>query len=225
MKTNRQRFMLAIAAAAVVASIAACSSGNSAEQQALTPGTGAAEPSGQHASGPSASPPDEEKPAVEEAKGEALFADIPAYDGNPEMKLTIGGQETTARFESMAPFHPFGLYVPSALERYDFEDGVDFGYNDKRDSITIGPFSQFSVEEANLTRTNETLAPFAEYVGSQPEGGDNPAIVTDFFAFEHEGTRYGIRFRYGKEEAAAAVPLFLETVRQLRLVNVGEGSN
>jgi len=224
MKTNRQRFMLAIAAAAAAASIAACSSGNSAEQQALTRGTGAAEPSGQHAAGPSASQP-EEKPAVEEAKSEALFADIPAYDGNPEMKLTIGGQETTARFESMVPFEPFGLYVPTVLERYDYEDGIEFGYNDKRDSIAIHPLSQFGFEEAELARTNETLAPFAEYVGSQPEGGDNPAILTDFFIFEHEGTRYGIRFRYGKEEAAAAVPLFLETVRQLRLVNVGEGSN
>jgi len=135
----------------------------------------------------------------------------------PYFRLLIDGKEVTSKFESLAPFEPFGLYVPSVLERYDVEDGVEFEY-DTRNLITIGPYSQFAVKEADLKKTYEAIVPFAEYIGSQPEGGDNPAILTDFFAFEHEGTRYGIRFRYGKDDAATAVPRFLETIRTLKLV-------
>ncbi|WP_169082007.1 hypothetical protein [Paenibacillus sp. PL91] len=55
--------------------------------------------------------------------------------------MTIDGKEVNAKLESLARFVPFGLYVPSVLERYDMEDGVEFGY-DTRNLITIGLLSQ-----------------------------------------------------------------------------------
>ncbi|KRE34991.1 hypothetical protein ASG81_22530 [Paenibacillus sp. Soil522] len=223
--------ILILAAAAVITATVGCSKGNSGEatdnigqNQTANQDTGQQNKDGQignngmePANDGAAKSPLAEQPADDTAGSESLFVDIPVHDGISEIKMTIDGKEVTARFESLAPFEPFGLYVPSVLERYDMEDGVEFEY-DTRNLITIGPFSQFAVKEADLKKTYEALVPFAEYIGSQPEGGDNPAILTDFFAFEHEGTRYGIRFRYGKDDAATAVPRFLETIRTLKLV-------
>lgn len=231
MKSNHKRLIFILAIAAIITATAACSKGNSGEvtdnigqNQTMSQDTGHQNMEGQMrnngtepANGGATKSPLAEQPADDAAGSESLFVDIPVYDGTSEIKMTIDGKEVTAKFESLAPFEPFGLYVPSVLERYDMEDGVEFGY-DTRNLITIGPFSQFAVEEADLKKTYEALVPFAEYTGSQPEGGDNPAILTAFFAFEHEGIRYGIRFRYGKDDAATAVPLFLETIRTLKLV-------
>ncbi|QYR19604.1 hypothetical protein KZ483_17060 [Paenibacillus sp. sptzw28] len=231
MKSNHKRLMLILAAAAVVTATAACSKGSPGE---VTHNIGQNQTTNkdtnqQSKDGPignngtdatndgAAKSPLAEQPADDAAGSELPLTDIPVYEGTSKIKMTIDGKEVTAKFESLAPFEPFGLYLPSVLERYDMEDGVEFGY-DTRNLITIGPFTQFAVEEASLKKTYEALVPFAEYIGSQPEGGDNPAILTDFFAFEHEGTRYGIRFRYGKDDAATAVPRFLETIRTLKLV-------
>ncbi|MDQ0061400.1 hypothetical protein [Paenibacillus harenae] len=57
--------------------------------------------------------------------------------------------------------------------------------------VTIIPVSPRG--EADLKKTNDALAPFW-------------------------GTRYGIRFRYGKDDASTAVPRFLKTIRTLKLV-------
>ncbi|MDQ0110728.1 hypothetical protein [Paenibacillus harenae] len=213
MKSYHKRLILILAAVAVITATA-CSKSNSGEvidnlgqNQTTEPTNGGATKS-----------PSAQQPADDAAGSESLFAEIPVHDGTSEIKMTIDGKEVTAKFESLAPSEPFGFYVPSVLERYDMEDGVEFGY-DTRNLITIGLFSQFAVEEADLKKTNEALVPFAEYIGSQPEGGDNPAILTDYFGFDHEGTtRYGIRFRYGKDDALTAVPHFLETIRTLVLV-------
>lgn len=232
-----KRRILILAAIVVIIATAACSKGNSGEatenigqNKAANQDSGQKNKDGQIGNNGTATTNDvaaksplDEQTSNDGAGSESLFSDIPVHDGTSEIKMTIDGKEVNAKFESLAPFEPFGLYVPSVLERYDMEDGVEFGY-DTRNLITIGPLSQFAVEEDDLKKTYEALVPFAEYMGSQPEGGDNSTILTDFFTFEHEGTIYGIRFRYGKEDAATAVPRFLETIRSLKLVtsNVGE---
>ncbi|WP_148505260.1 hypothetical protein [Paenibacillus beijingensis] len=148
-----------------------------------------------------------------------LFADIPEYDGTNEISITLDGKETKAAFQTDPINSPFGFFIPSVLERQDFEDGSEWSF-ESRNRLTLLKFDQFGVNESELKRTNDLLLPYAEYVGSQPEGGDSSAVMTSYFAFDYNGEKYGICFRYFKDDEQRAVPLFLEVIRTIRHVTL-----
>lgn len=183
---------------------------NEGQQKEPAPVTTETDPAGKVA------PPDASgKPGKSK---QSLFADIPEYDGTKQLSMTLDGKETEAEFQTDPINSPFGFYIPSVLERHDFEDGAEWSL-ESRNRLTLLEFDQFGVNESELKKTNDLLLPYAEYVGSQPEGGDSSSVMTSYFAFDYNGKKYGIRFRYFIEDEQRVVPLFLEVIRTIRYVS------
>ncbi|RKP55181.1 hypothetical protein D7Z26_08150 [Cohnella endophytica] len=102
-----------------------------------------------------------------------------AYDGTPAISLPVGDGETEAHW-FQAPREDFGLYLPDAIKKVQFEDGYQFQAADGLSYIDLRNPDETPLP---VLRKEKDLETYSDYLGSE-FWGDNKTIRFDYFAYE-----------------------------------------
>lgn len=155
---------------------------------------------------------EEEDISIDETETVNLF-DIKEYDGTTEINLQWGDLQSSAQF-SKVPLLPFGLYIPTKMETYEFEDGNRWGYDQSRNYISILEFDDFYLKK--IDTENKELKKYKEYVGSY----QIETVNKDVFVFEKEQKKYCVELNYFEDERDIAIPMFLEVLKHMQYITI-----
>jgi len=141
-----------------------------------------------------------------------LFPDkIITYSPDEIINFQFNSQKLSTTFVKDR-FTPFGFYMPSNMEIYSQEDGDIWGYDHQRNYVLVGKYYNDVIKELEIN--NEKLIQYEEYVGTDESFGQ----YSDHFLLEHNDKKHIIMLRYDVNEKETALPLFLNFVKTIRLV-------
>lgn len=165
-----------------------------------------------------------------------LFPDDKLYNNNEAIEITVNGELVPTTFYQIRHTN-YGAYIPELIKVIEFEDGTEFKFN-VGESITIIPIdlsneniSDFESAKKSSQKIAEdygAIAPFIEmdvlkvyneYLGSKVY--NDIGKREDYFLFRYNQQENAmIRLNYFIEDEEKVLPLFLETIKNIKYVPI-----
>lgn len=165
-----------------------------------------------------------------------LFPDDKLYNNNEAIEITVNGELVPTTFYQIRHTN-YGAYIPELIKVIEFEDGTEFKFN-VGESITIIPIdlsneniSDFESAKKSSQKIAEdygAIAPFIEmdvlkvyneYLGSKVY--NDIGKREDYFLFRYNQQENAmIRLNYSIKDEEKVLPLFLETIKNIKYVPI-----